>query len=139
VFVLVRTSNQSGDLQDAVLKDGRPLWHHVAQLVDEWGAGTAGEHGLSSVGAVVGATHPRAVADARRLMPRTILLLPGIGAQGGSIADLTRAFQSGPASAVVNASRSVIYAFREAGTDYRDAAGAEAARLKREIWAASGW
>jgi orotidine-5'-phosphate decarboxylase len=139
VFVLVRTSNQSGDLQDAVLKDGRPLWHHVAQLVDEWGAGTAGEHGLSSVGAVVGATHPRAVADARRLMPRTILLLPGIGAQGGSIADLTRAFQSGPASAVVNASRSVIYAFREAGTDYRDAAGAEAARLKREIWVASGW
>ena len=139
VFVLVRTSNQSGDLQDAVLKDGRPLWHHVAQLVDEWGAGTAGEHGLSSVGAVVGATHPRAVAEARRIMPRTILLLPGVGAQGGSIADLSRAFQSGPASAVVNASRSVIYAYRDAGVDYRDAAGAEAARLKREIWAASGW
>jgi orotidine-5'-phosphate decarboxylase len=139
IFVLVRTSNASGDLQDAVLKDGRPVWHHVAQLVDEWGAGSAGEHGLSSVGAVVGATHPRAVADARRLMPRTILLLPGIGAQGGSVTDLTRAFQSGPASAVVNASRSVIYAFRDAGVDYRQAAGAEAARLKREIWAASGW
>jgi orotidine-5'-phosphate decarboxylase len=139
IFVLVRTSNASGDLQDAVLKDGRPVWHHVAQLVDEWGAGSAGEHGLSSVGAVVGATHPRAVAEARRLMPRTILLLPGIGAQGGSVTDLTRAFQSGPASAVVNASRSVIYAFRDAGVDYRQAAGAEAARLKREIWAASGW
>jgi orotidine-5'-phosphate decarboxylase len=139
IFVLVRTSNAGGDLQDAVLKDGRPMWHHVAGLVDEWGADTAGEVGLSSVGAVVGATHPRAVADARRLMPRTILLLPGVGAQGGSIADLARAFQSGPASAIVPVSRSVIYAFRDAGSDYREAAGAEAARLKREIWTASGW
>ena len=139
IFVLVRTSNSGGDLQDAVLKDGRPMWHHVAELVDEWGAETAGETGLSSVGAVVGATHPRAVAEARRLMPRTIMLLPGVGAQGAAVSDLTRAFQSGPASALVSASRSVIYAFKDAGTDYREAAGAEAARLKREIWAASGW
>jgi orotidine-5'-phosphate decarboxylase len=139
IFVLVRTSNAGGDLQDAVLKDGRPMWHHVAALVDEWGEGTVGEGGLSSVGAVVGATHPRAVAEARRLMPRTILLLPGIGAQGGSVSDLTRAFQSGPASALVNASRSVNYAFRESSADYREAAGAEAARLRQEIWAASGW
>ena len=69
--------------------------------------------GLNSVGAVVGATHPRAVAEARKLMPRSILLLPGIGAQGGAVADLTRAFQSGPASALVNAARSINYAFRE--------------------------
>jgi len=139
IFVLVRTSNAGGDLQDAVLKDGRPMWQHVASLVDEWGEGTAGDVGLTSVGAVVGATHPRAVADARRLMPRTIILLPGVGAQGGRIADLARAFQSGPASALVNASRSVNYAFRETGTDFRDAAGAEAARLKQAVWAASGW
>ena len=115
------------------------MWHHVAALVDEWGADTAGEVGLSSVGAVVGATHPRAVAEARRLMPRTIILLPGVGAQGASITDLARAFQSGPASAIVPVSRSLIYAFREGGSDYREAAGAEAARLKREIWTASGW
>jgi orotidine-5'-phosphate decarboxylase len=139
IFVVVRTSNASGDLQDAVLKDGRTMWHYVAGLVEEWGDGTAGEVGLSSVGAVVGATHPRAVAEARKLMPRTILLLPGIGAQGGAVSDLTRAFQSGPASALVNAARSINYAFRESGTDYREAAGAEAARLKQEIWAASGW
>jgi orotidine-5'-phosphate decarboxylase len=139
IFVIVRTSNASGDLQDAVLKDGRPMWHYVAELVDEWGADMAGDVGLSSVGAVIGATHPRAVAEARRLMPRSILLLPGVGAQGGSISDLTRAFQSGPASAIVPVSRSVIYAFRDAGSDYREAAGAEAARLKREIWTASGW
>src|SRR3954447_18099669 len=105
IFVLVRTSNAGGDVQDAVLKDGRPVWHDVAGLVDEWGAESTSEVGLSSVGAVVGATHPRAVADARRLMPRTIMLLPGVGAQGASVADLTRAFQSGPASALVSASR----------------------------------
>jgi len=139
IFVVVRTSNAGGDLQNATLSDGRPMWHHVAALVDEWGEGTEGDVGLASVGAVVGATHPRAVAEARRLMPRAVLLLPGVGAQGASVGELTRAFQSGPASALVSASRSVNYAFRETGTDYREAAGAEAARLKREIWAASGW
>jgi orotidine-5'-phosphate decarboxylase len=122
-----------------MLKDGRPMWHHVAGLVDEWGEETVGDNGLSSVGAVVGATHPRAVAEARRLMPRTIFLLPGVGAQGGSVADLARAFQSGPASALVSASRSVIYAYKERGDDFREAAGAEASRLKREVWTASGW
>jgi len=72
-------------------------------------------------------------------MPQAVLLLPGVGAQGASVADLARAFTSGPASALVNASRSVIYAFRGDGSDFRTAAGAEASRLKREIWAASGW
>ena len=139
VFVIVKTSNAGADVQDVVLSDGRPLWHHVASLVTEWGEDLLGEVGLSSVGAVVGATHPRAVAEARRLMPQSILLLPGVGAQGGSVDDLARAFKSGPASALVNASRSVNYAYRETGGDYREAAGAEAARLKQHIWTASGW
>ncbi len=139
VFVIVKTSNAGADVQDVVLSDGRPLWHHIASLVTEWGEDLLGEVGLSSVGAVVGATHPRAVAEARRLMPQSILLLPGVGAQGGSVDDLARAFQSGPASALVNASRSVNYAYRETGGDYREAAGAEAARLKQHIWTASGW
>ena len=98
-----------------------------------------GEHGLSAVGAVVGATHPRAVSEARKLMPQTVLLLPGVGAQGAGPADLARAFTSGPASAIAVAARSVNYAFRETGEDYRTAAGAEAARLRNEIWAVSGW
>jgi orotidine-5'-phosphate decarboxylase len=139
VFVVVKTSNAGSDVQDLHLLDGSPLWHHVAGLVSEWGEDLVGEVGLSSVGAVVGATHPRAVAEARRLMPQAILLLPGVGAQGATVGDLARAFHSGPASALVNASRSVNFAFRETGVDYRDAAGAEAARLRREIWAASGW
>ena len=64
---------------------------------------------------------------------------PGVGAQGATPADVARAFTSGPASALVNASRSVIYAYRDADDDWRAAAGAEAARLAAEVWAASGW
>jgi orotidine-5'-phosphate decarboxylase len=139
IFVIVKTSNAGADIQDVTLRDGRPMWQHVAAAVAEWGAELVGDVGLSSVGAVVGATHPREVADARRLMPQAIMLLPGVGAQGASVAELARAFQSGPASAIVNASRSVNYAYKETGGDFREAAGAEAARLKSEIWAASGW
>jgi orotidine-5'-phosphate decarboxylase len=140
IFCLVKTSNEGvADIQDLALSDGKPLWQHVAHLVAEWGEELVGEHGLSSVGAVVGATHPRAVGEARRLLPRAVLLLPGIGAQGAGPADVARAFTSGPASALVAASRSVIYAFRSTDDDWRSAAAAEAARLKSEVWAASGW
>src|SRR5947209_13906573 len=140
VFCLVRTSNEGvADVQDLVLSDGRPLWQHVAKLVCEWGEELVGERGLSSVGAVVGATHPRAVGEARRLLPQSIMLLPGIGAQGATPADVARAFTSGPASALVTASRSVIYGFRNSGDDWRTAAGLEAARLKHEVWTVSGW
>ena len=140
VFCLVKTSNGgSADVQELALSDGRRLWHQVAELVNAWGSELVGARGLSSVGAVVGATYPRAVGEARRLMPQAILLLPGIGAQGASPADVARAFTSGPASALVPVSRSVIYAFRVDGADWRKAAAAEAARLRREVWAASGW
>ncbi|HEY3961753.1 MAG TPA: orotidine-5'-phosphate decarboxylase [Gaiellaceae bacterium] len=139
IFAIVKTSNFGADIQDVILRDGRPMWQHVAAAVAEWGEDLVGEVGLSSVGAVVGATHPREVGEARKLMPQTILLLPGVGAQGASVGDLARAFQSGPASAIVNASRSVDYAYKERGGDFREAAGAEAAKLKQEIWAASGW
>jgi orotidine-5'-phosphate decarboxylase len=140
IFCLVKTSNAgSADIQDATLSDGRRLWQHVAELVNDWGLEIVGERGLSSVGAVVGATYPRAVAEARKLMPQAILLLPGVGAQGGTPADVARAFASGPASALVPVSRSLIYAFRVAGADWRKAAAAEAARLRNEVWGVSGW
>ena len=139
VFCLVKTSNAGGDVQDLVLSDGRPLWHHVARLVAAWGETVVGERGLSSVGAVVGATHPRGVGEARRLLPRAILLLPGVGAQGATAADVARAFTSGPASALVTASRSIIYAFRGSDRDWRTSAAGAAARLRREVWAVAGW
>ena len=140
LFCLVKTSNPGGaDVQDLTLSDGRQVWHHVARFVSELGEDVIGECGLSSIGAVVGATFPRAVSEARRLLPKSILLLPGVGAQGATPADVARAFTSGPASALVTVSRSVIYAFRFEGDDWRSAAGAEAARLKDEVWTASGW
>ena len=140
LFVLVRTSNAgAGDIQDLTLSDGKPLWQHVAALVAEWGEPFVGDRGLTSVGAVLGATVPRAVGEARRAMPQSVLLLPGVGAQGATPADVARAFTSGPASALVNASRSVIYAYRSSDVDWREAAGAEAARLAREVWRAAGW
>jgi orotidine-5'-phosphate decarboxylase len=140
VFFLVRTSNAgAADVLDLALSDGRPLWHHVAELVREWGEPLVGDAGMSSVGAVVGATHPRAVSDARRLLPQTPMLLPGVGAQGATPADVARAFTAGAASALVTASRSVIYAYRESDADWRTAAATEAQRLAREVWAAAGW
>src|ERR687891_292601 len=111
IFCLVKTSNAgSADLQDAALSDGRRVWHQVAELVSDWGRDLVGERGL-----------------------------PGVGAQGATPADVARAFTSGPASALVPVSRSVIYAFRVAGADWRKAAAAEAARLRGEVWGVSGW
>ena len=140
IFCVVKTSNAGGsEVQDLVLSDGRPVWHQVAELVAEWGTDLVGEHGLTSVGAVVGATHPRSIGEARRALPQSILLLPGVGAQGATPADVARAFTSGPASALVNVARDVIYAFRVSGMDWRSAAAAEASKYAREVWAVSGW
>ena len=139
IFCLVKTSNPgSADVQDARLADGRRVWEHVAELVAAWGEGERGEGGLSSVGAVVGATFPAEIARARELLPHAPFLVPGIGAQGGSPADVAAAFTSDAASALVSASRSVIYAYRDTGGDWRAAARREAQRLADEIWRASG-
>jgi orotidine-5'-phosphate decarboxylase len=136
VFCLVKTSNPGGaDVQDAVLADGSKVWERVAELVGLWGSEEIGHGGLSAVGAVVGATFPQEIAQARRLLPKAPFLLPGLGAQGGAPADVAAAFTDDPASALVSASRSVIYA---AGGDWRAAAAAEAERLAGEIWRVAG-
>jgi orotidine-5'-phosphate decarboxylase len=117
IFVLVKTSNPgSRDLQDALLADGRRVWELVAELVSRWG------REAPSVGAVVGATYPDELETARRLLPRTPFLLPGVGAQGATAADCAPAF---PGLALVSASRSVIFA---------DDPAAAAERLAREVW-----
>ena len=132
VFVLARTSNPgSGDLQEALLADGRPVWERTAELIAGWGGPFVGASGLSAVGAVVGATWPEAVARARELMPHQPLLLPGVGAQGGSAADLAAAFRDHPAGGLVVAARSVIYAWRERGGDWQQGVRTAAAELRR--------
>ena len=132
VFCLVKTSNPgSADVQDAALADGRKVWERVAELVGLWGAEEIGDGGLSAVGAVVGATFPQEIAEARRLLPNAPFLLPGIGPQGGSPADVAAAFTDNPASALVSASRSVIYA--DGGGGWQEAAAAAATRLADEL------
>jgi orotidine-5'-phosphate decarboxylase len=135
VFVLVRTSNPgAADLFDAELADGGPLWHRIARLVAE--CGTPGpESGLAEVGAVAGATAPQHLARMRELMPAAPFLLPGIGAQGGSVAELAPAFAPGRAAGLVSASRSIANAHETAATGPSDAARAEAERLREQAWA----
>jgi orotidine-5'-phosphate decarboxylase len=107
VFVLVRTSNPgAADLLDLPAPE-RPLHERLAELVDELSGRLAGEGGLSGMGAVVGATEPRHIGRMRELMPRSVFLIPGVGAQGGKPELLGAAFAAGPSSALVAASRGI--------------------------------
>lgn len=137
VFVLVRTSNPSaGELQDLIC-DGRPVHEHVASMVASLGSELVGDCGLSSVGAVVGATAPDQVRSLRRIMPDTPFLLPGIGAQGGEPEDIADIFKSKPAAALVTAARSIVNAHLKHGGDPISAARKEAERVRDTCWAAS--
>jgi len=117
-FALVRTSNPSaGQVQDFADASGRKLYEHMASLIAEFGDGDGlvGRQGFSSLGAVVGATWPDEARRLRQLMPRQIFLVPGYGAQGGTAADCAACFHDDGRGAIVNASRSVIYAHAKAG------------------------
>lgn len=128
IFVLVKTSNKgSGEFQGLQLADGAPNMEAMARLVAGWGAARRGACGLSSVGAVVGATWPAEAKRLRELMPDTPFLVPGYGAQGGSAADALAGARSDGRGVVVNSSRAIIGAWEKAGGD--DWAGAARAAL----------
>ena len=111
IFVLVKTSNpSSGEFQDREI-DGRPLYEIVAEKVDEWG-GLSMDGEYSNVGAVVGATYPEMGVILRKLMPKTYILVPGYGAQGGSGKDLKGYFNEDGLGAIVNSSRGIIAAYK---------------------------
>ena len=130
-FVLVRTSNPgAAELQD---EGAPPLYERLARLVDELGAELRGDCGLSAVGAVTGATRPDHLERLRELMPHTIFLLPGVGAQGGRVEDLGPAFAPHPAAGLVTASRSIVNAYRERGGDPAGAAAAAAEELRDAV------
>jgi len=125
VFALVRTSNPgASDVQDLPAPH-QPLHERLARLVDGLSGRLLGENGLSAVGAVVGATEPLHIARLRELMPRTIFLIPGVGAQGGKPELLGAAFGAGRASALVAVSRGI-------AADPDPAAAAE--RLRAAVW-----
>jgi orotidine-5'-phosphate decarboxylase len=135
IFVLVKTSNpSSAEFQDLVLQDGRTVFEAVADRVSAWGQDRIGSYGYSAVGAVVGATHPRQGAALRRRMPHTFFLLPGYGAQGAGGAELAGMFDRQGRGGVVNASRSLLMAWKKADTeDFVQAARDEALAMRADI------
>lgn len=112
IFVLVKTSNpSSGEFQDRVI-DGRPLYELIGEKVAQWGDELMGD-GYSYVGAVVGATYPEMGKVLRKIMPKTFILVPGYGAQGGKGADLVHFFNEDGLGAIVNSSRGIIAAYKQ--------------------------
>lgn len=113
IFVLVKTSNpSSGEFQDQQV-NGKPLYEMVGEKVAEWGADCMGDS-YSYVGAVVGATYPEMGKILRDIMPKAYILVPGYGAQGGKGADLVHFFNKDGLGAIVNSSRGIIAAYKQA-------------------------
>ena len=112
VFILVKTSNpSSGEFQDRLI-DGRPLYELVGEKVAEWGADCMGDD-YSYIGAVVGATYPEIGKVLRKVMPKSYILVPGYGAQGGQGKDLVHFFNEDGLGAIVNSSRGIIAAYKQ--------------------------
>ena len=112
LFILVKTSNpSSGEFQDRLI-DGRPLYEFVGEKVAEWGASCMGED-YSYIGAVVGATYPAMGKVLRKIMPKSYILVPGYGAQGGKGADLVHFFNEDGLGAIVNSSSGIIAAYKQ--------------------------
>ena len=112
MFILVKTSNpSSGEFQDQLI-DGKPLYELVGEQVAKWGADCMGDT-YSYVGAVVGATYPEQGKALRKVMPKSFILVPGYGAQGGKGADLVHFFNEDGLGAIVNSSRGIIAAYKQ--------------------------
>lgn len=128
LFILVKTSNpSSGEFQDQMV-DGHPLYELVGEKVAQWGEEHMGDS-YSYVGAVVGATYPEMGKVLRKLMPKTFILVPGYGAQGGKGKDLVHFFNEDGLGAIVNSSRGIIAAYRQdAYASFGEANYADASR-----------
>lgn len=141
IFILVKTSNpSSGELQDQKLENGEEVYSQVANLVEKWGEELQGENGYSSVAAVVGATYPEQLEQIRKIAPHTYFLIPGYGAQGGKANDIALGFDAKGLGGIVNASRSLMCAYKSdkwkeqfTEENYAQATRAEAIRMKEEL------
>ena len=135
--MLVKTSNpSSGELQDLRLENGKTVYEYMGSLVEEWGKDSIGSCGYSSVGAVVGATHPAQAAILRREMPHTFFLIPGYGAQGGKADDLKVCFDADGLGGIVNSSRGILCAYRQekyAGMPFDAAARRACLDMKEDL------
>ena len=141
IFILVKTSNpSSGELQDLKLENGKEVYLEVANLVKKWGEDLIGNYGYSSVAAVVGATYPEQLSQIRKAIPNTFFLIPGYGAQGGKAEDIAIAFDKNKLGGIVNASRSLMCAYKSdlwkdkyKEEEYAKATRSEAIRMRDEI------
>ena len=135
-FVLAKTSNPSSvELQDMVAGD-RVVYTVMGDLIERWGKDTAGKYGYQALGAVVGATHPSVLKELRRRLERTFFLVPGYGAQGGTAAAVRYAFDELGRGAIINASRSIMCAWKKTGQDgldYQEAARNAAIQMREEL------
>lgn len=138
LFILVKTSNpSSGEFQDRLI-DGKPLYELVGEKVEEWGSDHMGG-AYSYIGAVVGATYPEMGKVLRKLMPKTYILVPGYGAQGGKAEDLIHYFNKDGLGAIVNSSRGIIAAYKQKDYEkfgpeaYGDAARQAVIDMKEDI------
>jgi orotidine-5'-phosphate decarboxylase len=121
VFVLVKTSNPGGGLFQDLQTDGKQVFEHVAEFVEQQSALRIGDCGYGGVGAVIGATYPQQLSQLRKTMSRTWFLIPGFGAQGGSAKDVAGAFDPHGLGAIINSSRGIIFAHRR--EPYQDSFG----------------
>ncbi len=137
IFVLVKTSNpSSGELQNLKLENGKYIYEQMGELVSEWGKDSVGKYGYSEVGAVVGATHPEEAERLRAQLPNTFFLIPGYGAQGGSAQMLKVCFDKNGLGGVVNSSRGIICAYKDAryrGMNYAEAARAACIDMQQDL------
>lgn len=137
IFVLVKTSNpSSGELQNLKLENGKYIYEQMGELVSEWGKDSVGKYGYSEVGAVVGATHPEEAERLRAQLPNTFFLIPGYGAQGGSAQMLKVCFDKKGLGGVVNSSRGIICAYKDAryrGMNYAEAARAACIDMQQDL------
>ena len=132
LFILVKTSNpSSGEFQDQLI-NGKPLYELVGEKVAQWGEDHMGD-GYSYIGAVVGATYPEQGEILRKVMPKSYILVPGYGAQGGKGKDLVHFFNEDGLGAIVNSSRGIIAAYKqEKYANYGEEAFADASRAAVE-------
>lgn len=143
MFILVKTSNpSSGEFQDRLIED-KPLYQWVGEKVDEWGMEHMGDS-YSYVGAVVGATYPEIGKVMRKVMPKSFILVPGYGAQGGKGKDLVHFFNEDGLGAIINSSRGIIAAYKQeqykefGELNFADASRQAVLDMKKDIQEALG-
>lgn len=133
IFILVKTSNpSSSEFQDRV-SDQKKMYEYVAKIVEQYANEYKDLEGYSSIGSVVGATHPAELKALRQLMPSSLILVPGYGAQGGTAKDIMGAFDSEGLGAIINSSRGIIFAYKKYDCDVKEGARKAAIAMRDDI------